>query len=77
MTQQARLFQRMGSLRPRRHLARFFQGIYRSGILAAAVRRKLHFLFRHCARPYVGGFNSPASQPRISGCIGSCDTLIA
>jgi hypothetical protein len=25
--------------------------------------------------PYVGGFNSPASQPRISDCIGSCDTL--
>lgn len=36
---QASLFERIGSLRTGRHLARFLKGIRRTCILAAAVRR--------------------------------------
>jgi hypothetical protein len=77
MAQQASLFQRLNSLRPGRHPARLLQGVHRPSNLTMAAGRRLRLLFRHRVRPYVGGFNSPASQPRISDCIGSCDTLTA
>jgi len=77
MAQPARLFQRQNSLRSGRHSARFLQGVHRSGNLTTAVRPRLRLLLRHGVRPHVGGFSSPASQPHVSDCIGSCDTLIA
>jgi hypothetical protein len=76
MTQQTRLLERPGALQSGRHLARFLQGLHRVGDLADSVGGRLRW-FRHSVRSHVGGFSSPASQPRAPDCIGSCDTLIA
>jgi hypothetical protein len=47
MTQQASLFQRLNSLRPRRHPPRLLQGIRRPSDLTMAAGRRLRVLFRH------------------------------
>jgi hypothetical protein len=76
MTQPARLLERLGALQPGRHRARFLQGLHRASDLAGSVEGGLGW-FRHSVRSHVGGFSSPASQPRAPDCMGSCDTLTA
>jgi hypothetical protein len=52
MTKQTSFFQRVGSLRTRRHFSRFLESIHRACVLVAAVRRS--FLF-HDVRSNDGG----------------------
>ena len=52
MTKQTGFFERIDSLRTRRHFARFLESIRRARVVVAAVGRG--FLF-HDVRSYVGG----------------------
>jgi hypothetical protein len=64
-------FQRLGSLRAGRHLARFLKGVRRSRVLTAVIGGDSAFL------PHVlwGGLSSPPSQPRTPDSIGPLDAV--
>jgi hypothetical protein len=71
--EQARLLERLGPLRPGRHLTRLLEGVHRSRVLTAIVAGDHAFLpFAHV---YWGGLSWPPSHSRTLDFIGSVDMV--
>jgi len=72
--EQARFLERLGPLRPGRHLTRLLEGVDRPCALTAIIGRDHAFLpFAHGS--YWGGLSSPPSHSRTLDSIGSFDMV--
>jgi len=72
-SKKAGFFQRLGSPRAGRHLARFLKGVRRSRAATAVISGdSALLLFAHA---YWRGLSSPPGQPRTLDSIGSLDAV--